>query len=141
MTIFHPDTPKKCPPKDAVPSSEIYYRIVFNDPPIAEDFYIWVHVPKNAHKLDEKRKKSECSAFAISMFTTEEATSRVVTMFQRGVLRKAKRNAKNFLGVAKIKLNLDSGVLKQTGRDSYHYDLWPYHESKLEHNVISVRGV
>ncbi len=140
MTIFHPDTPKKCPPKDAVPSSEIYYRIIYNNPPTADDFRLWIHMPENAHKLDERKKKNDCNAFAISMLK-EKGVSRAVKMFQHAISRRSKKNQTDFLGVAHVRLDLSSGVLKQTGRNPYHYDLWPYLDSKLEHNVVAVKPV
>ena len=115
MTKHHSLTPKKCPPKDATSPNGVYCRIIFHDPPTSEDFLLWVLEPKNRHRLEEKTRKCDCSAFAISMFT-EKGVLRVANMFQRAMKKKARTIGTSYLGVAKVKLDLNSGVLKQTGR-------------------------
>lgn len=140
MTTFHPETPSKCPPRDAVPSNGIYCRFVFNNPPTSEDFLIWILEPENKCKLREKKRKEDCSAFGISVLT-EGGVLRRAELFQRQLKKKADKRGTGFLGVAQVKLDKDVGVLKQTGRDQAHFDLWPYTHSKLECRVISVKGI
>lgn len=141
MTTFHPKTPSKCPPKDAAPPNGIYFRIVRNNPPISKNFVIWVEEPRNRRQLQEKIKKKDCNAFAISFFTTETAILGKIPLFRRALKKKAIRDGDGFIGIAQVKLDSDSGVIKQTGGDPNHYDLWPYMNSKLECNVISVKDV
>jgi hypothetical protein len=138
MPNFHPQTPSKCPPKDAIPPDGIYYRIVFNDPPTAADFIIWVLERKNVHRLDEKSKQKDCPAFAISVFLTEQGALRTANLFQRAISRNSSRG---FLGLAQIKLDKHTGIFKQTGNNPDHHDLWPYIDCKLECNVVSVKGI
>ena len=139
MTTLHPKTPRKCPPKDAVPPNGAYFRIVLNNPPIPEDFVIWIEEPYNRHKIREKTKQGDCRAFATSMFTTEAATLRKIDMFLHAWKKRSKVYGNGFLGIAQVKLDSTSGVIKQTGADPVHYDLWPYVNSKLECNIITVR--
>ena len=140
MTSFHPETPSKCPPRDAEPSSGIYCRFVFNNPPIPEDFLIWILEPVNKCELQERKRKGDCRAFGVSLFA-EEGVMRKAKLFQRSLKKRADKRGEGFLGVAQVKLDKDVGVLKQTGRDWAHFDLWPYTHSKLECRVISVKGI
>lgn len=141
MTTFHPKTPSKCPPKDAVPPNGTYFRVVINDPPISEDFVIWVEEPYNRHRLQEKMKQGDCRAFAASMFTTEIATLRKIEMFRQAWRKKTILYGDGFIGIAQVKLDSDTGVIKQTGADQAHCDLWPYVNSRLECSVLSVKAV
>lgn len=140
MATFHTVTPKKCPPKDAVSSNGKYCRIVFNNPPTSEDFVIWILEPENNHELAKRTQKGDCSSFGISMLT-EEGILRKSGLFWRGIKKRAERRKAQFLGWAEVQLDSDSGVLKQTGRDPDHYDLWPYVTCKLESQVVSVKGI
>lgn len=139
MTTFHPETPKNCPPKDAVSPNGIFFRFVFNNPPIPDDFVVWVDEPENKHYLDDKKKQGNCGAFAMSMLVKEGIT-RLRGLFQHPLKKKAiQRNS--FFGLAQVKLDSNSGKIKQTGQNPHHYDLWPYLNSKLERNVISVEEI
>lgn len=140
MTTFHTETPRKCPPNDATHSDGIYCRLVFNNPPTYKDFLIWIMEPENKHKLCTYKKKELCTAFAISMLT-EAGILRRKKLFWRGMKKKAEKRESGFIGLAKVKLDQNSGVLKNTGKDPNHYSLWPYVNSKLEHNIISVEGI
>jgi hypothetical protein len=137
MNTFHPTTPKTCPPKDATHPDGVFYRFVFNDPPIAEDFVIWSQEPE--HPCGSKEKN--CTKFAMSIFKTREGAARKFNIFEHALREKAKNRNKKFLGCAKITLTPECGLHKQTGSDPYHYDLWPYTDSRLERNVISVEGI
>ncbi len=140
MTLFHPETPKKCPPKDAISPNGMYYRFVLNDPPIAEDFKIWILEPENSHKLPQASKNGNCGEFAIS-FLTSEGVARTSELFQRGMKAKAKARGAIFSGWAQLKLDRKSGLLKQTGKNPHHYDLWPYVGQQFECKVVSVKGI
>ncbi len=139
MTTFHPDTPQKCrPPKNTIPSNGIYFRVVFNNPPTPKDFVIWVNEPENRRHLEDKKKRKDCGAFAISMLS-EEGVIRSSGLFRRQMRKRATRKNATFLGWAQVELESSSGVIKQTGRNPHHHDLWPYMNSKLECNVVSVK--
>jgi hypothetical protein len=135
--VFHPETPKSCPPNNATNSNGIYYRFIFNNPPTAEDFVIWALESGNRHQL--LQKKRDCKAFAVSMIA-EEGIKRKFELFSRPMKIKAQKKGATFLGIAAVKIDKDSGVIKQTGKD-FHYDFWPYITCKLENSVLSVRGI
>jgi len=143
MTTFHPEMPKKCPPKDAVSPNGIFFRFVFNNPPIPDDFVIWVDEPENKRSLDDNKRQGDCGAFAMSMLS-EEGVTRSGGLFQFPLLKKMKKKAiqrNSFLGLAQVELDSNSGMIKQTGQNPHHYDLWPYLNSKIERNVISVEEI
>jgi hypothetical protein len=141
MTLFHPQTPSKCPPNDALPSKEYFYRIVINNPPTSRDFVIWVEEPNNKSKQQKKNWHKPCQAFATSLFSNEEATLAKIKLFKNSWKARANIYGSGFVGIAKIKLDSDSGVIKQTGSDPHHYDLWPYFNAELEQNVVDTKEV
>ncbi len=142
MTTFHPSTPMKCrPPVGTTSPNGIYFRIVVNNPPTAENFVIWIEEPFNKHRLQEMVRKGNCQAFAASMFATEEETSRKIDLFRHAWEKRRFLYGDGFLGIAQVELDSTCGMIKQTGKTSDHYALWPYGNSRLECNVISVRGV
>jgi len=86
-------------------------------------------------------KKGDCQAFAASMFTTEVETLRIIDIFRPAWRKRTILYGDGFIGIAQVDLDSSSGVIKQTGQNPHHYDLWPYVNSKLECNVISVKEV
>jgi hypothetical protein len=74
------------------------------------------------------------------MFSTEAATLRKLNLFRQAWEKRKILYGDGFLGIAKVKLDLTSGKIKQTSQDTAHYSLWPYVNSRLERNVISVKG-
>lgn len=140
MNSFDPKTPSKCPPKDADSLEDTFFRVVFHNPPIPDDFRIWVLEPENEHELDDRRRKNDCRAFAISMLS-ESGIARTSKLFWRGMRKKAEARRAKFLGIAAVYVNSDSGVLKQTGKNPDHFDLWPFTSCHLEKQVVSIKGI
>ena len=141
MTTFDPKTPRKCrPPKGSVPSQGTYFRVVFNNPPTQEDFVIWIDEPENRHHLEQKTKANDCGAFAISMLL-KEGLERSTGLFLRAMRKKAKKRNAAFLGWAQVALDPTCGVIKQTGQNPHHYDLWPYINRSLKCKVTIVRKI
>ncbi|NUN15652.1 MAG: hypothetical protein HUU55_18665 [Myxococcales bacterium] len=139
---FHELTPKKCPPEDAaVPNGE-YFRFVYHNPPVAEDFVIWIQEPENKHLLAEKIREKDvnCVQFAISLLT-EDGVSRSNELFAQPLKEKARKRGATSYGWAKIKLDHRSGTLKQTGRNPFHYDLWPDVAFKFEDYATLTKGL
>jgi hypothetical protein len=140
LKAFHPETPKICsPPKGAISPNGTFFRVVFNNPPTSKDFVIWIDEPENKHRLEDKKKKKDCSAFAVSLFA-EEGVERSTEIFLRPMREKAKIREATFLGWARVELDSNSGMIKQRGQNPYHYELWTYVNSKLEsvesHKVV-----
>lgn len=138
MPQFHSLTPKKCPPKDAISPNGIYYRIVHHDPPVSEDFCLWVLEPRYRHQLEEKTKGGDCGAFAISFFS-EAGIPRMLGLFRGPIKRAAQTKNRTYLGVAEVKLDAATGLFKHTG--NHHYNLWPFNNCKLETKVCTVNGI
>lgn len=135
---YHSETPKKCPPKNAGKPDGLYYRIVYHNPPVAKDFTIWVLEKKNRHLLEERKKQNHCNSFAVSVWATEEGAEHLRGLFKRPLEQKAKGK---FIGIAKVQLDANSGVIMKTGSNPFHYDLWPYTRCCLEKNVKGVEEV
>lgn len=140
MASFHPLTPRKCPPDAEASLNGEYYRIVYHDPPTADDFEIWIFEPGNYDQLVERTKKRDCKAFALSMFTTE-GKLRPAGMFISVMRKKGEIRGAGFFGWAKVIINPELGVLQQTGKNEQHHSLWPYVPCELEKHVIEVEGI
>lgn len=140
MTLYHSLTPRNCPPNSATHPNGIYFRFVFNNPPNSKDFTIWVLEPENEHKLEERMGKADCNSFAISILA-EEGVARKRDLFLNALKKKAQKRGSDFIGLARLHLDPESGVFEQTGSDPYHFDLWPFTSCKLECNVISVDSI
>ncbi len=140
MTTFHPLTPQKCaPPGGSISPNGIYWRFVFHDSIVSSDFLIWILEPENSHLLEERTKKNHCDSFAVSL-VTDEGIKRKLNVFMFPMRRKAERKKASFLGLAKVELNGDLGVLKQKGKDP-HVNFWPYVTCKLEDHVTELKGI
>ena len=133
MPEYHPCTPKHCcPPKGTYPATGVYYRVVRNNPPTADDFVIWILEPKNKHQLEENTRRTECPPYGMSMFSTKEAAKKGLDFFRRAA------KGGGFIGVAEVALNENLGVMKQTGSNPEHYDLWPYVPCLIQCNATYI---
>jgi hypothetical protein len=72
---------------------------------------------------------------------TEAGASRSAGLFLRAMQEKARKRKSVFLGWAEVELDSTSGVIRQTGRNLEHFDLWPYVPCSLETKVKSVTSI
>lgn len=103
------DLPPGCPPADAVaPQNNLFYRLVNNVPPFDRDFW-------SQRKLYPSKKfnTSECIAHACSVLSNLERCSQLVKL----PTHKHKR-------ILQLTLPPQSGHIKKTGKDLYHYSWW-----------------
>ncbi len=109
---FRDELPEGCPPENAdkIRRETICYRLVHNDPPIADDF-------RSQRTLEPNRDfgVSECRARGLSIFMQAADAVRVAQRSRN--LRGAK--------LAQLTLNQEAGYIKQTGSRSHH-TWWPY---------------
>lgn len=110
MTDWPGSFPAQCPPGDAVPSSDTFYRLVDDEPPVTEqDFWSYQQLVEAGLQRPHRSPPDACMAVGVSVFDTEESAARTRRAF--GALRK-KALAAGSLS--------DSGVVKQTGKPGHH---------------------
>jgi hypothetical protein len=105
-------TPKNCPPTDAAPADGLYFRVVKNIPPDETDFSRWIDEPHNLGK------PLICNSCGVSLFSTEEGARKIIERFPNRWKKEPNH------GVVLGRLIPEHGVIKQTGIDSTHHDLW-----------------
>jgi len=101
--------PKDCPPKDSfAPQNEKFYRLVESIPPVERDFW-------STRMLfpDKRFNTSECIARACSIISDMAGCYNILKL-------PAQRNKK----IVEITLPPESGLIKKTGRRSYHFSWW-----------------
>lgn len=101
--------PVNCPPQDSSqPNGDSYFRLVESIPPSDRDF--WSH-----RKLypDRRFNTSECTARACSVVSDPVECAKLLKL-------PTQRNKK----IVELKLLPESGVIKQTGQNKYHYSWW-----------------
>ncbi len=106
------DTPRNCPPVDAEPANGLYFRTVKNIPPDESDFRRWIDEPHNLGK------PIICGGCGVSLFLTEEEARQVIERFPNRWSKEPNP------GVVSGELNHTLGVIKQTGKNLAHFDLW-----------------
>ena len=107
--MWREELPEKCPPKDAIqPEGDLYYRLVNNKPASETDFHSQRELNPTTHY-----NASECIARALSVFSDISSAYN---------LKKLPRHRNK--DIVALKLNIDSGLLKRTGRDKFHYSWW-----------------
>ena len=103
------DLPPDCPPADAVaPQNNVFYRLVDNIPPVERDF--WSHRKLNPNK---NFNTTECVARSCSVLSDLEGCSLVIKL-------PTQRNKR----IVQLTLPAQSGLVKKTGRNLYHYSWW-----------------
>jgi hypothetical protein len=103
------DLPADCPPNDAVaPQNALFYRLVNNIPPVDRDF--WSHRKLNPNK---RFNVSECIARSCSVLSDLEGCSQIIKL----PTQKNKR-------IVQLVLPPQSGLIRKTGRNLYHYSWW-----------------
>jgi len=102
------DLPPDCPPADAVaPQNDLFYRLVENVPPLDRDF--WSH-----RKLyPSKKYTSECIGRACSLISDLE-----------GCFQVAKLPTQQNKRIVQLSLPPESGRVKKTGKNPWHYSWW-----------------
>jgi hypothetical protein len=65
--------PLGCPPPDAVQASGTVYRVVYSDPPIADDFKPWIE--ENWHVTDEHGNPKAWAISVSDILTDAQATA------------------------------------------------------------------
>lgn len=117
---FRDELPEGCPPENAdkIRRETICYRLVHNDPPIADDF-------RSQRTLEPHRDfgVSECRARGLSIFMKAADAVRVAQRSRN--LRGAK--------LAQLTLNQGAGYIKQTGSRTHH-TWWPYKAFDVQAN-------
>jgi len=103
------DLPNDCPPSEAeVPNNKIFFRLARSYPPQNEDFY-----SERKRFPDKKFDADECTARAVSIWSTKDACSKI---------KKLPVHRDKF--VVKVKLGPSNGVILKTGRNKNHYSWW-----------------
>lgn len=112
MSVWPGSYPESCPPHDAEPSHEVFYRLVESAPPGEGDF--WSHRELvAAGKQKARRNVDPCLAAGVSIFDSQgeaEKTRASVPALRDRLLATGSPSG--------------SGVLKQTGHNKSHHTWW-----------------
>lgn len=113
MSDWPEDFPNQCPPEDAVPSSDTFYRLVDSDPVSEQDFYS--HKQRLELGLDRPMRTppDACLAVGVSLFDGVESATATQRAF--GALRRKHLATGSLAG---------SGVVKRTGNREGHHTWW-----------------
>ena len=109
MNIYREPLPEDCPPPQAeeIISLRIVFRIVWNNPPTADDFR-----SRRAEKPEADFRASECQARGLSVFAQLEDA--------KAAARRARMIGAMF---SRVVLDKGAGHIQKTGRNS-HYTWW-----------------
>lgn len=108
--MWFEDLPANCPPEDAAPPDNEFYRLAEGDPATCRDF--WSHRKIWPNKVFNV---SECRAKSISVFANAKDLEKVKML-----------QAHAGKAIVKIKLTPCAGLIKQTGNDLNHYSWWRF---------------
>lgn len=112
MTMWPDEYPAQCPPADAEPSNDTFFRLVDNEQVLEQDF--WSHKQRVAAGLERPRNNTDpCLAVGVSLFDSETGAANVRDAF--GALRRKKIASGS---------PSSSGVVRQTGKDASHHTWW-----------------
>ena len=105
--------PERCPPEESeeIVADRIVYRVVRNNPPIADDFK-----SRRAECPVTKFAVSECLARGVSVHADHSSTENVMRLpkyKKRGI-------------VCLVKLEKGAGKIQKTGANPSHHTWWPY---------------
>ena len=130
--IFKEDLSAGCPPHDSIePKGFSVLRFIKSLPVQEKDFHSHAKLGK---PLPKSGHVSQCRWASCSVFKKKNNKNQIFAM-------KRLPRFKKFMCIAEIKLDSESGMLKETDPKSGHIDFWMYSEFDPVKAVIETIGV